>query len=177
MEISRKRKFDHSFQIEAMNYAAAGLSNGEIAKSMGISISNLHYYFKKYALFKANIERMRARYMRDMIEHKFTLLAAGVETEEVTEEYIEMRQYGDNDPIPVKITRKKRTLPPDAKSLRILANKYLPETFGEKDVNPQTLIDLKINNADRVLSMQERLEILKAESKKKDIEIRQVDCD
>lgn len=93
--MARKTKYHDDFPLLAEDYARRGMTDVEIAKSLGISHETLYQYQKKYPEFSDALKRGKAPVDVE-VESALLKRARGFEYEEVTVEYKPDNEDPDN---------------------------------------------------------------------------------
>ena len=118
-----KEKYDKDFPLRAEDLARRGMTDKEIAKSLGIGERTFYDYQKRYPQFMQSLKKGKAPVDVE-VENALLRRARGFSHTEVTREFkIEMKD-GKEIKTPVSIKRTRKTLPPEtAASMAWLKNR------------------------------------------------------
>lgn len=106
------------------SWASDGLSNEQIASNMGIGITTLKAWRKKYPSIESALKKGRAPVVREL-ENALIKKAMGFEYEEtVVESWVD-----DNGKTRKKATKHTKYIPPDSSALMFLLKNYKPNKY------------------------------------------------
>lgn len=153
-EVTRKR--------EVIKFAQLGLTNTQIASSIGVSVTAIHRMIQRDPSLRKIVEALRSKAIQDLLESSLIRRAVGYTDTETTEEWVD-----DTGTITKKITTKTKHIPPDINAINTLANKYAPELGKRSNESKEVNVKMTLT-ASRAMSLEDRQAIILADARRVD---------